>query len=79
MLKDLGVKNYSLEFKYKNFYNDLCNCIWSYEAPLSQINSVGVYNLAKLAKSQVKVLLTGEGADETHGGYPRFTRFNFSI
>ncbi len=77
VVKDLGVKNYSLEFKYKNFYNDLCNCIWSYEAPLSQINSVGVYNLAKLAKSQVKVLLTGEGADETHGGYPRFTRFNF--
>ena len=33
--------------------------------------------MAKLAKSQVKVLLTGEGADETHGGYPRFTRFNF--
>ena len=77
VVKDLGVKNYSLEFEYKNFYTDLCNCIWSFEAPLSQINSVGVYNLAKLAKSQVKVLLTGEGADETHGGYPRFTRFNF--
>ena len=77
VVKDLGVKNYSLEFKYRNFYNDLCNCIWSFEAPLSQINSVGVYNLAKLAKSQVKVLLTGEGADETHGGYPRFTRSNF--
>ena len=77
VVKDLGVKNYSSEFKYKNFYNDLCNCIWSFEAPLSQINSVGVYNLAKLAKSQVKVLLSGEGADETHGGYPRFTRFNF--
>ena len=34
-------------------------------------------NLAKSAKPKVKVLLTGEGADETHGGYPRFTRINF--
>ena len=77
VIGDLKVKNYSSEFNYKNFYNDLCNCIWSFDAPLSQINSVGVFNLAKLAKSQVKVLLTGEGADETHGGYPRFTRINF--
>ena len=77
VIGDLKVKNYSSKFNYKNFYNDLCNCIWSFDAPLSQINSVGVFNLAKLAKSQVKVLLTGEGADETHGGYPRFTRINF--
>ena len=74
---DLEVKNYSLEFNYKNFYNDLSSCIWFFEAPLSQINSTGVFNLAKLAKPKVKVLLTGEGADETHGGYPRFTRINF--
>ena len=74
---DLEVKNYSLEFNYKNFYKDLSSCIWFFEAPLSQINSTGVFNLAKLAKPKVKVLLTGEGADETHGGYPRFTRINF--
>ena len=77
VVNDLDLMNFSSEFDYKNFYNDLCNSIWSFDAPLSQINSIGVYNLAKLAKPKVKVLLTGEGADETHGGYPRFTRINF--
>ena len=77
VINELDLMNFSSEFDYKNFYNDLCNSIWSFDAPLSQINSTGVYNLAKLAKPKVKVLLTGEGADETHGGYPRFTRIIF--
>ena len=77
VINDLDLVNYSTEFNYKNFYNDLSNSIWSFEAPLSQINSVGIFNLAKLAKSRVKVLLSGDGADEVHGGYPRFTRLNF--
>ena len=77
VINELDLMNFSSEFDYKNFYNDLCDSIWSFDAPLSQINSVGIFNLAKLAKSRVKVLLSGEGADEIHGGYPRFTRFIF--
>ena len=77
VITDLDLINYSSEFDYKNFYNDLSNSIWSFDAPLSQINSVGLFNLAKMSKSRVKVLLSGEGADEIHGGYPRFTRLNF--
>ena len=77
VINDLDLINYSTEFNYKDFYNDLSNSIWFFEAPLSQINSVGIFNLAKLAKSRVKVLLSGDGVDEVHGGYPRFTRLNF--
>lgn len=77
IINDLNLINYSSEFNYKNFYNDLCNSIWFFDAPLSQINSVGIFNLSKLAKQKVKVLLSGEGADEIHGGYPRFTRIKF--
>ena len=77
VIKNLNLINYSAEFSYKNFYQDLKNGIWSFDAPLSQINSIGIFNLAKLAKSRVKVLLSGEGADEIHGGYPRFTRIKF--
>ena len=67
VIHELDLMNFSSEFDYKNFYNDLCDSIWSFDAPLSQINSVGIFNLAKLAKSRVKVLLSGEGADEIHG------------
>ena len=79
VITDLDLINYSSEFDYKNFYNDLSNSIWSFDAPLSQINSVGLFNLAKMSKSRVKVLLSGEGADEIHGGYPRFTRLNLEL
>ena len=77
VVNDLGLINHSSEFNYKNFYKDLSNSIWSFDAPLSQINSIGLFNLAKMAKPRVKVLLSGEGADEIHGGYPRFTRLKF--
>ena len=77
VIKNLNLINYSANFSYKNFYQDLKNSIWSFDAPLSQINSIGIFNLAKLAKTRVKVLLSGEGADEIHGGYPRFTRIKF--
>ena len=77
VINKLNLVNHSDIFNYKNFYKDLCSSIWSFDAPLSQINSVGLLNLAKLAKTKVKVLLSGEGADEIHGGYPRLTRINF--
>ena len=76
---DYNIKNYSLETNYKDFYNDLSSCIWSFEAPLSQINSTGIFNLAKLAKPKVKVLLTGEGSDETHGGYQDLLELIFNL
>lgn len=77
VVNDLNLTNHYTEFNYKDFYNDLSKCIWSFDAPLGQINSVGLFNLSRLAKPKVKVLLSGEGADEVHGGYPRFTRIKF--
>ena len=77
VINDLDLTNYSSEFNYKDFYDDLSNSIWFFDQPLSQINSTGIFRLTKLAKSRVKVLLSGDAADELHGGYPRYTRLNF--
>ena len=44
---------------------------WHFDNPLSQPNSIGIYLLAKEAKKYLKVLLSGEGADEVFGGYDR--------
>ena len=46
--------------------------IWHNDEPLTHANSVEIYNLCRYAKDHVKVLLTGEGADELFGGYPRY-------
>jgi len=43
-----------------------------HDEPLSHPNSLGLYTLSELARRHVKVVLTGEGADELFGGYPRY-------
>lgn len=45
---------------------------WHRDAPLSEPADVAVYQLAKLARQQVKVALSGEGSDELFAGYPKY-------
>jgi len=46
--------------------------IWHNDLPLNFANSVLIYALSAHAKKSVSVVLTGEGADELFGGYPRY-------
>ena len=50
----------------------LCRLIHYHDEPLSHPNSAPLYVLSGLARKHVKVVLTGEGADELFGGYPRY-------
>jgi asparagine synthase (glutamine-hydrolysing) len=45
--------------------------LWYNDEPLNHANSVLISLICRLAKEKVTVLLTGEGADEVFGGYPR--------
>jgi asparagine synthase (glutamine-hydrolysing) len=44
---------------------------WHRDAPLSEPADVAVNQLAVAASDHVKVVLSGEGADEVFGGYPK--------
>ncbi|MCU1432335.1 MAG: asparagine synthase [Actinotalea sp.] len=44
---------------------------WQRDAPLSEPADVAVNELAVQARRSVKVVLSGEGADELFGGYPK--------
>ena len=56
----------------KDFADKLVDTIWFHDEPLNHANSVQIYLISRFAREYVKVLLTGEGADELHGGYPRY-------
>ncbi len=56
----------------KDFFDSLPNLIWHEDEPVVWPSSVALYFVARLASQHVKVVLTGEGADETLGGYSRY-------
>lgn len=53
------------------FQNLIESSIWQDE-PIMHLNEPHLLAVSKLAKSKVKVLLSGEGADELMGGYVRY-------
>ena len=56
----------------EQFFAALPKLIWHEDEPITWPSSVALYFLAELARSRVKVVLTGEGSDETLGGYSRY-------
>jgi asparagine synthase (glutamine-hydrolysing) len=50
---------------------------WLNDEPLAQANTLHLYAISKFAKACVTVLLSGEGADETFGGYVRYSPLRF--
>jgi asparagine synthase (glutamine-hydrolysing) len=57
------------------FVEALPRLIYHYDQPISFASSVALHFVSKLAKEhRVKVILTGEGADELFTGYSRYKR-----
>ena len=58
-------------FTDNHFFSALDSATWHLDQPLNHPNSLGIYLLAQRSRELVTVLLSGEGADELFGGYPR--------
>lgn len=52
------------------FQNSLFDIIEMLEEPIADPSVLGLFFVSKLASSRVKVVLSGEGADELFAGYP---------
>ncbi len=67
----IGSEHYPLVVSADD-YNDLLPfSVWHMEEPVSTGSILAYYLICKLASSEVKVVLTGQGADESFAGYPR--------
>jgi asparagine synthase (glutamine-hydrolysing) len=60
------------------FFGALPRLIWHEDEPIAHPSSIALYFVSRLAADHVKVVLTGEGSDETLAGYNRYrvTLFN---
>ncbi len=56
----------------EEFFANLPRLIWHEDEPITWPSSVSLYSVARLAREHVTVVLTGEGSDETLGGYTRY-------
>lgn len=58
----------------KEFFATLPNLIWHEDEPIAHPSSVALFFVSRLARSHVKVVLTGEGSDEGLAGYGRYAK-----
>ena len=70
----IGTQHHEVRVSRKEFFDALPNLIWHEDEPIVWPSSVALYFVARLARERVTVVLTGEGSDETLGGYGRYAR-----
>ena len=68
----LKSKHHEVHLSRDEFFQSLPRLIWHEDEPIVWPSSVALYFVARLAKERVTVVLTGEGSDETLGGYTRY-------
>ena len=56
----------------QDFFGALPKLIWHEDEPIVWPSSVALFFVAQFARERVKVVLTGEGSDETLAGYSRY-------
>ena len=66
--------HHEVELSPERFFELLPQMVWHEDEPLAHPSSVALFAVAELASRHVKVVLTGEGSDETLAGYGRYPR-----
>ncbi|WP_164703411.1 asparagine synthetase B, partial [Modestobacter sp. KNN46-3] len=65
----LGVKHVPVEITAQEFADVIPTVVWYLDDPVADPALVPLYFVAREARKHVKVVLSGEGADELFGGY----------
>jgi asparagine synthase (glutamine-hydrolysing) len=68
----LGTDHHEVQVTAQDFFGVLPQLIRQEDEPIAWPSSVSLYFVCRLARKHVKVVLTGEGSDETLAGYTRY-------
>ncbi|MDI5895478.1 asparagine synthase (glutamine-hydrolyzing) [Flavobacterium algoritolerans] len=72
---DYGFQTMQLEDK--NLYDQLISSTYFQDEPIMHLSEPHLLAVSQMAKPSVKVLLSGEGADELMGGYVRYKALQY--
>ena len=67
--KSIGVKHISKVISADEYFDNFSNIQYHMDEPLADPAAIALYFVSRLASEHVKVVLSGEGADELFGGY----------
>ncbi len=65
----VGIQNYSKTITTEEYWDAIPHVQYHMDEPLADASCVALYFVSKEASKHVKVVLSGEGADELFGGY----------
>ncbi len=72
MARHIGAEHNEITLQPEDFFASLPLLIWHEDEPLVWPSSVALYYVSRLASQKVKVVLSGEGADEVWAGYLKY-------
>ncbi|MEW5879398.1 MAG: asparagine synthase (glutamine-hydrolyzing) [Pseudomonadota bacterium] len=67
--QQIGAQHHEVIIGRREFIEFLPQFVWYTDEPLADLASIPLYYVARLAKQHVKVVISGEGADEILAGY----------
>ncbi|NHE57114.1 asparagine synthase (glutamine-hydrolyzing) [Cyclobacterium plantarum] len=68
----LNLEHHIVKISNNDYHDLFAQCVEITEEPTATTSTIPFYCLSKLASEHVKVVLTGQGADEPLGGYFRY-------
>jgi asparagine synthase (glutamine-hydrolysing) len=54
---------------FDDYFESLKKCVWHFDEPIADPSAISLFLLSREVAKEVKVVMSGEGADEVFGGY----------
>mgnify|MGYP002640549072 CR=1 FL=1 len=70
--KEVGLEHHYKVISTEEYWDSIRKVQYHMDQPLADASCIALYFVSKIASEYVKVVLSGEGADELFGGYPMY-------